>query len=118
MQHTDAPVEVPVRHPPADQHSSLDLVAAGITSAIWAVGYRRECDWVEQPMFDGHGYPTHHRGVTGHPGIYLLSLPWQHARGSGRFSGVAADSEYLAELITDRAGKTRGLTSVTSTSGA
>ena len=102
----DAPAEArPVRlwEPPVDQPRALDLEQAGITSVVWAVGYRREFDWVEIPMFDGRGYPTHHRGVTDHPGLYLLGLPWQHTWGSGRFSGVAADSEYLAERIADRA---------------
>ena len=103
--HEDRPARL--WEPPADQPRSLDLVAAGITSVIWAVGYRREFDWVELPMFDGKGYPTHHRGVTEQPGLYLLGLPWQHTWGSGRFSGVAADSAYLGELIADRAGDAR-----------
>jgi len=46
-------------------------------SVIWAVGYRRQYGWVQVPMFDGNGYPTHLRGVTDHPGLYLLGLPWQ-----------------------------------------
>ena len=106
----DAPQEArPVRlwEPPNDQPRALDLERAGITTVIWAVGYRREFDWVEVPMFDGRGYPTHYRGVTDHPGLYLLGLPWQHTWGSGRFSGVAADSAYLADLIADRAGDSR-----------
>jgi putative flavoprotein involved in K+ transport len=100
----DAPVEArPERgwEPPADQPLSLDLAAAGITSVIWAVGYRREYQWIEVPMFDGRGYPTHTRGVTEHPGLFLLGLPWQHTWGSGRFSGVAADSAFLATRISE-----------------
>jgi putative flavoprotein involved in K+ transport len=85
--------------PPADQARALDLAEAGISTVIWAVGYRREFHWVEVPMFDGKGYPTHTRGVTQHPGLYLLGLPWQHTWGSGRFSGVAADAAYLAERL-------------------
>lgn len=103
----DAPEEArPVRlwEPPADQPLALNLERSGITTVIWAVGYRREFDWVDVPMFDGRGYPTHYRGVTDHSGLYLLGLPWQHTWGSGRFSGVAADSAYLADLIADRAG--------------
>ena len=93
--------------PSADQPRTLDLDATGITSVVWAVGYRREFDWIELPMFDGKGYPTHYRGVTERPGLYLLGLPWQHTWGSGRFSGVAADSAYLGDLIADRAGDAR-----------
>ena len=101
----DAPTEhryVPVWRPPAptpDPARELDLAAAGITSVIWATGYTRDDRWIEVPVFDGRGYPTHRRGVTSAPGLYFLGLPWQHTWGSGRFGGVAADAAYLAERI-------------------
>jgi putative flavoprotein involved in K+ transport len=34
--------------------------------------------------------------------LYFLGLPWQHTRGSGRFSGVGSDASYLAEYIAER----------------
>ncbi|GAA4712493.1 hypothetical protein GCM10023215_64040 [Pseudonocardia yuanmonensis] len=49
----------------------------------------------------GRGYPTHERGVTSRPGLYLLGLPWQYTWGSGRFSGVAADAEHLLGRIVE-----------------
>lgn len=88
--------------PPQDQPLALDLAEAGISSVVWAVGYRREFQWIELPMFDGTGYPTHTRGVTPHQGIFMLGLPWQHTWGSGRFSGVAADAAFLAERLSWR----------------
>jgi putative flavoprotein involved in K+ transport len=39
------------------------------------------------------------RGVTAVPGAYFVGLPWLYTWGSGRFSGVARDAEYLAEHI-------------------
>ena len=33
------------------------------------------------------------------PGLYFLGLPWQYTWGSGRFSGVAKDAEFLASKI-------------------
>ena len=33
------------------------------------------------------------------PGVYFLGLPWLHTWGSGRFSGVARDAQYLADYI-------------------
>ena len=51
--------------------------------------------------------PVHIAGVTPVPGVYFLGLPWLYTWGSGRFSGVARDAEYLAEYIKARAGSTQ-----------
>lgn len=51
------------------------------------------------PVFDGLGYPSHHRGVTSIKGLYFLGLPWLYTWGSGRFSGIARDAEYLCNYI-------------------
>ncbi len=91
-----APVWVPDAEP-----AELDLADAGITSVVWCTGFGRDHRWVEIPIFDGRGYPTHRRGVTSCPGLYLLGLPWQHTWGSGRFCGVAQDAGYLLARITE-----------------
>ena len=89
----------------AEDPPEVDLAAAGITSVIWATGFGRDHRWIELPIFDGRGYPTHVRGVTSRPGLYFLGLPWQHTWGSGRFSGVAADAEHLVrEILRTRTG--------------
>lgn len=85
--------------PEAENPPDLDLEAAGITTVIWSTGYGRDDRWIELPIFNGRGYPTHHRGVTTQPGLYFIGLPWQYTWGSGRFAGVAADAEHLAEEI-------------------
>lgn len=77
----------------------LDLRAAGVTSIIWATGFGVDYRWIDIPVFDGRGYPTHRRGATGCPGLYFLGLPWQHTWGSGRFGGVADDAEYLLHRV-------------------
>jgi len=84
------------------EHTQLDLVAAGITSVIWCIGFKPDFGWVDAPVFNGRGQPMHHRGVTQQPGLYFLGLPWLHTWGSGRFSGVARDALYLAEQIDAR----------------
>lgn len=78
----------------------LDLRSAGITAVVWATGFGADYRWIEVPIFDGRGYPTHRRGVTSCPGLYFLGLPWQHTWGSGRLGGVADDAEYLLRRIT------------------
>jgi putative flavoprotein involved in K+ transport len=82
---------------PGPEPARLDL--RRITSVIWSTGFSRDYRWIRVPVFDGTGYPTHDRGVTNCPGLYFLGLPWQHTWGSGRFSGVAQDAEYLARHI-------------------
>jgi putative flavoprotein involved in K+ transport len=97
----EAPVEpgyVPVWEP-GEEPASVDLHTAGITSVIWCTGFGRDNRWVDLPVFDGKGYPVHHRGVTTFPGLYFLGLPWQWTWGSGRLCGIAEDAEYLAERI-------------------
>jgi putative flavoprotein involved in K+ transport len=97
----DAPAEdryVPVWEPGTGE-SELDLGAAGVTSVVWSTGFGRDHRWIEEPVFDGRGYPTHERGVTSCPGLYFIGLPWQYTWGSGRFRGVARDAEYLATYI-------------------
>lgn len=84
---------------PGPQAPTLDPLAAGIGTIIWATGFTADWSWVELPVFDGAGYPTHHRGVTAMPGLYVLGLPWLHSWGSGRFVGVARDAEHLAGHI-------------------
>lgn len=97
----DAPP--PSRYEPVWQpgpfEASLDPVAAGITSVIWCTGFRSDWSWVDLPLFDGNGYPTHTRGVTALPGVYTLGLPWLHTWGSGRFVGVGRDAAYLNQQI-------------------
>jgi putative flavoprotein involved in K+ transport len=96
-----APVEpeyVAVWEPSAEP-SELDLAASGISAVVWATGFHTDFSWVELPVFDGRGKVEHYRGVTGTPGLYFLGLPWLHTWGSGRFSGVKADAEYLMTQI-------------------
>ncbi|QFZ84076.1 MSMEG_0569 family flavin-dependent oxidoreductase [Variovorax paradoxus] len=87
---------------PAEERTRLDLAAAGITSVVWCIGFSPDFEWVDAPVFNGRGAPIHQRGVTGVPGLYFLGLPWLHTWGSGRFSGVARDAEFLTQAIVQR----------------
>ncbi|WP_225232218.1 MSMEG_0569 family flavin-dependent oxidoreductase [Klenkia terrae] len=111
----DAPTEdryVPV-WAPAEDPKELELEGSGITAVVWAIGFRADWSWVKVPVFDGTGYPTHHRGVTAAPGLFVLGLPWLHTWGSGRFAGIARDAEFVADRITElsAAGTRTGLSS-------
>ena len=78
---------------------TLSLQQAGIGSVVWCIGFAPDFGWLDAPVFNGRGQPQHERGVTALPGLYFLGLPWLHTWGSGRFSGVARDAQYLAEVI-------------------
>lgn len=98
----------PVWTPPTQEGPApLDIAAAGITTVVWATGFRSDWSWVRLPAFDGNGYPEHHRGVTSVDGLYALGLPWLHTWGSGRFAGIERDARHLAERIEARIGATR-----------
>jgi putative flavoprotein involved in K+ transport len=96
----DAPAEdryVPVWQP---RQVPPTLSTGTLAAVVWATGFRRDHRWIQVPVFDGRGYPTHERGVTSCPGLYFLGLPWQWTWGSGRFAGIARDAAHLGEKIT------------------
>jgi putative flavoprotein involved in K+ transport len=97
----EEPRYTPVWEPPDPPgRTMIHIGKAGISGVVWATGFGTDHRWIEVPVFDGRGYPTHERGVTSCPGLYFLGLPWQHTWGSGRFVGVGDDAGYLAQRIT------------------
>lgn len=84
---------------PPQERTTLDLAAEGVAAVVWCIGFRPDFGWVDAPVFNGRGQPVHLRGVSGQAGLYFLGLPWLHTWGSGRFSGVARDAEFLAGKI-------------------
>lgn len=78
---------------------SLDLEAEGISTIIWATGYRQDFSWMKVDTFDERGAPIHQRGVSREPGLYFLGLPWQSRRGSTFIWGVWHDAAHVADQI-------------------
>lgn len=77
----------------------LDLAQAGVTSIVWATGFRQDYRWLQVDTFDERGRPRHERGVAAEPGVYFLGLPWQSRRGSSFIWGVWHDAKYIADQI-------------------
>ncbi|MEP0960232.1 MAG: NAD(P)/FAD-dependent oxidoreductase [Roseobacter sp.] len=78
----------------------LDLAAAGVTTIVWATGYRQDFSWINVPnACDADGTPHHQRGVSPEPGLYFLGLPWQSRRGSTFIWGVWHDASHVADQI-------------------
>lgn len=77
----------------------LDLAAAGVTSIVWATGFRSDYSWLQVEAFDPQGRPVQQRGISPVPGVYFLGLPWQSRRGSTFIWGIWHDAKYLADQI-------------------
>ena len=78
---------------------SIDFAKEGITTIIWATGFRQDFGWIKEDAFDEKGTPIHQRGVSVKPDIYFLGLPWQSRRGSTFLWGVWHDAKYIADQI-------------------
>jgi len=77
----------------------LDLRGSGITSIIWATGFRLDFGWLKLDAFDAQGLPRHQGGVSVVPGLYFLGLSFLSRRASAFIFGVPQDAARLAEHI-------------------
>ena len=78
---------------------ALDLTREGVSTVIWATGFRLDFGWIDLPIFREDGRPRHQDGVTEVPGLYFVGLPWLSCRGSAFIWGAWKDAERLAGLI-------------------
>ena len=78
----------------------LDMTSAGISTVLWATGYRPRYAWLGVPVLDGDGCIRHRRGVTDVPGLYAIGLRFQHRRSSTFIDGARHDAAYLTEYMT------------------
>jgi putative flavoprotein involved in K+ transport len=90
-----------------DAPAALDLHAEGITTVVWATGYRRQYAWLRLPVFDRRGDVAHQGGVTSSPGLYVLGMQFQRRRNSNFIDGVGQDARYLADEIAAHLGNAR-----------
>jgi putative flavoprotein involved in K+ transport len=85
---------------PPESPDALDLVAAKVSTIVWATGFRPNyASWVDLPMFDAWGYPLHERGATAYPGLYFVGLPWLHRLRSPFIRGAEEDTRHVASLL-------------------
>jgi len=83
-----------------DAPSTVDLRAAGISTVVWATGFRPSYPWLAVPALDRDGRIRHRRGVTALPGLYAIGLRFQSRRNSTFVDGARHDAAYLADRIT------------------
>lgn len=86
--------------PPRDR---IELGAAGISTVVWATGFRLDFSrWIHLPVFDDTGFPMHQRGATDIPGLYFLGLSWLHRLRSPFIRGAEEDARHIANLVARR----------------
>ncbi len=91
-----AELERPVRdHDPTE----LALDREGVTTIMWAGGFRPSFSWIDLPIFDDLGFPRAVRGVTEVPGLAFVGLPWLHTRKSPLLLGVGEDAGHVAQSV-------------------
>ena len=100
----DAPPAAPYVPPwhETEPRRRLGLAESNIGAVVWSTGFRADFSMVDVPVFNGSGYPGHHRGITSVPGLYFIGLGWLWTWGSGRFSGIAEDADHIVEAIGTR----------------
>jgi putative flavoprotein involved in K+ transport len=77
----------------------MNLRDEGITTIVWAVGYRRRYDWLRVPVLDAAGEVQHDGGVTAWPGLYVIGLRFLRRRNSTFIDGVGKDAVVLAAHV-------------------
>ncbi|MEP1441746.1 MAG: NAD(P)/FAD-dependent oxidoreductase [Hyphomicrobiales bacterium] len=81
---------------------SIDLAVEGISTIIWATGFKQDFGWLKVDAFHEDGRPDHVDGVSKQDGIYFLGLPWLSMRGSSFIWGVWVDAKHLGQHIAGR----------------
>jgi hypothetical protein len=51
------------------------------------------------PVFDGDGFPIQTRGVTSHPRLYFVGMPWMPSLKTGILAGVGECAKHIASCI-------------------
>ena len=85
----------------------IDLAAEGISTVIWATGYRRSYPWLHLDAFDEHGEIDQQDGIAKIPGLYTLGLPFMRHRSSSFIDGVGRDAEAMSQTISAQLGVQR-----------
>lgn len=88
---------------------AIDLEEHGISSVLWATGYRRDYSWIHLDACDDDGELRQVGGLGDIPGLYALGLPLMRHRASSFIDGVGRDAEAIAPIIASQLGATDGL---------
>ncbi len=80
----------------------IDLKAEGITSVVWATGYRSDFSLVKLPVTDKKGFLLQTNGVTEFPGLYFVGMPWMPSLKTGTLIGMGEQARSIVEHVVAR----------------
>jgi putative flavoprotein involved in K+ transport len=79
----------------------IDLKASGISTVVWATGFTFDFDLLKVPVLDKNGFPIQERGVTRHPGLSFVGMPWMPSIKPGTLAGAGESAKHIAETIVE-----------------
>ena len=78
------------------------LATSGITTVLWASGFRPDYSWLDVDVLDAKGMIRHDGGVmTDAPGMYLIGMPFLRRRNSSFIDGACYDAQDLVAALAD-----------------
>jgi putative flavoprotein involved in K+ transport len=77
----------------------IDLKSSGISTVIWATGYRFDFSQVKAPVFNKDGFPIQECGVAHIPGLFFVGMLWMPSIKTGTLAGVGEHAKHIAETI-------------------
>jgi putative flavoprotein involved in K+ transport len=84
--------------PVLDDGSVLD-----VSNVIWCTGFEAGFKWIELPIFDERGEPSHEAGVVpSSPGLYFVGLHFLYSMSSSMIHGVGRDAERIVSQLVKR----------------
>lgn len=78
------------------ERDRLNLTETGITSVIWATGYRSDFSWIQAPVFGENGLPIQQDGRTAVPSLHFAGMSNVRAH---ILAGVGDDATTVAAAI-------------------
>ena len=72
--------------------ASLDLVAEGISTVVWATGFGPSTGWLPADALDRRRRPRL-------PGLHVIGAPWLTHRASGSLYGMLSDADRLVSSL-------------------
>lgn len=88
--------------------AALHLGRSGISTVVWATGFRRDHRLYPPGVVDGRGEVGSDGEQTALPGLYVLGMRDQRTRKSSFIDGVGDDARRVAARIAERLGAMRG----------